>query len=90
MPGGALLYLFTTMLHTGALGALFVFSNGVWYPANSVAAPAWGWTALEDQQIGGLIMWIPAGLVYLAVALLLLGRMLAERPVWHDRVSMKG
>jgi putative membrane protein len=80
MTGRALLYLFTTMLHTGALGALFVFSNEVWYPANSVAAPEFGWTALDDQQIGGLIMWIPGGLVYLAVALLLLARALAARP----------
>jgi putative membrane protein len=77
MAGGALLYLFTTMLHTGALGALLVFASEVWYPANSVAAAEWGWTALEDQQIGGLIMWIPGGLVYLAIALLLLGRALA-------------
>lgn len=80
MAGGALLYLFTTMLHTGALGALFVFSNAVWYPANSRAAAEWGWTALEDQQIGGLIMWIPGGFVYLAVALALLARALAARP----------
>jgi putative membrane protein len=77
MPGGALLYLFTTMLHTGALGALFVFSNDVWYPANGAAAADWGWTALEDQQVGGLIMWIPGGMVYPAIALMLLGRALA-------------
>lgn len=77
MPGGALIYLFTTMVHTGLLGGLFVFSRTVWYPENSTGAAQWGWTALEDQQLGGLIMWIPGGLVYLAVALLLLARVLS-------------
>jgi len=75
--GGALLYLFTTMIHTGALGALFVFSDTVWYPANSAAGAHWGLTPLEDEQLGGLIMWIPGGFVYLAVALALFARMLA-------------
>jgi hypothetical protein len=28
-------------------------------------------TVLEDQQPGGLIMWVPAGMVYLAIGLLL-------------------
>ncbi len=76
--GGALVYLFTTMLHTGALGALFVFSGELWYPQNGVAAAEWGWTPLEDQQLGGLIMWIPGGLVYLVAALVLLGRALTR------------
>lgn len=80
LPGSGLLYLFTTMLHTGALGSLFVFANQVWYPANSTAAAAWGWSALEDQQLGGLVMWIPGGLVYVAAALVLLARAIGEHP----------
>lgn len=34
--------------------------------------PAWGLTPLEDQQIGGLIMWVPARLVYAGAALALM------------------
>ena len=67
--GVALASLFTTMLHTGALGALLTFSPTVWYPTYRTAAPMFGLTALEDQQLGGLVMWIPAGLVYVGVAL---------------------
>jgi putative membrane protein len=75
-PGTALLSLFTTMIHTGALGALLVFAAIPLYPENSTGAAAWGYTALEDQQLGGLIMWIPGGFVYLACALLLSSRWL--------------
>jgi cytochrome c oxidase assembly factor CtaG len=74
----AALYLFATALHTGALGALMAFSRHVWYPLQGM--PAFGLSPLEDQQLAGLIMWIPGGLVYAAVALLQLGRMLARPP----------
>jgi len=58
----ALVSLFTTMLHTGALGALMALSPVPWYPGYD----------LEDQQLAGLVMWIPAGLAYPAAALWIL------------------
>jgi cytochrome c oxidase assembly factor CtaG len=61
--GGALLYLFTTITHMSLLGAWLTFSAKVWYTPYLQTAPAWHLTALEDQQIGGLIMWIPAGTI---------------------------
>jgi putative membrane protein len=70
--GAAILYLFTTAAHSGALGALMTVARRVWYPAYAATAPAWGLTALEDQQLGGLFMWVPAGTIYAAVALILL------------------
>jgi len=73
--GVAILYLFGTMLHTGALGALLTVSTNAWYPG--ATNPASGLSAMEDQQIGGLIMWIPAGTVYVAAALWLMARWLA-------------
>lgn len=74
--GTAILYLFTTMLHTGALGALLTFSGTPWYSGYFASAPALGWDPLPDQQLGGLIMWVPGGLVYIAVALMLGARWL--------------
>lgn len=74
--GAAILYLFTTMLHTGALGALLTFSGSPWYAGYLVTAAALGWDPLADQQLGGLIMWVPGGLVYIAVALALGARWL--------------
>ena len=78
--GAAIVYLFTTMMHTGALGALFTMSENVWYPYYGSKAQAFGLTALEDQQLGGLIMWIPGGLAYVAAGLVLCARWLTRSP----------
>jgi putative membrane protein len=67
--GRGVFYIFTTSIHTGILGALLTFARTVWYPAYTPTAPLWGLTPLQDQQIGGLIMWVPAGLIYLIAGL---------------------
>jgi putative membrane protein len=76
--GGGLAYVFTTILHTSVLGALLTFAPRPWYSSYITTAPAWGLTALEDQQLGGLIMWIPAGTLLLIVALFLLVKWMNE------------
>ncbi|HUL63382.1 MAG TPA: cytochrome c oxidase assembly protein [Burkholderiaceae bacterium] len=75
--GIALLSLFTTMVHSGALGALLALSSVAWYPAYANSAPAFGLSALDDQQLGGLLMWVPAGLIYLCIGCALAARWLA-------------
>jgi putative membrane protein len=69
--GAAILYLFTTSIHSGVLGALITFAGSVWYPSYVGLTASWGVTPLEDQQLGGLIMWVPAGLVYVIAGLAL-------------------
>ena len=59
------------MMHTGALGALLTFSATPWYSGYFASSTALGWDPLADQQLGGLIMWIPGGLIYIGVALAL-------------------
>ena len=71
--GTAVLYIFTTGIHTGILGALLTLSSRPWYLVYQHTTAAWGLTPLEDQQLGGLIMWVPASLVYLASGLALFG-----------------
>lgn len=71
--GAAFAYLFLTSLHTGLLGVLLTVSPRLWYPRQTAAAAEWGLTPLEDQQLAGLVMWVPAGLVYTAAALALIG-----------------
>lgn len=66
--------LFTTMAHTGALGALLTFAQHPWYASYASGVP--GLTPLEDQQLGGLIMWAPASLAYLVAALVIASRWL--------------
>jgi putative membrane protein len=69
--GAAVLYLFTTALHSGVLGALLTFTSQLLYPAYGQTAPQWGMNPIDDQQLGGLIMWIPAGMVYVFAGLVL-------------------
>src|SRR3954452_17578068 len=76
--GAAVLYMFTTALHSGLLGALLTFGRTVWYPIYSGKTQPWGLSPLEDQQLGGLIMWIPAGVVYIIAGLALFAGWLRE------------
>ena len=63
--GGATLYLFTAALQCTLLGALIAVARHPWYYGHLASAATWGLTPLEDQQLAGMIMWIPAGLAYL-------------------------
>jgi len=72
--GAAIIYLFTTTVHTSVLGALITFATRPWYAAYLQTPRDWGLSALEDQQLGGLIMWVPGSLVYVGIALALLVR----------------
>lgn len=57
--GRAMLALLVTLMHTGLLGALLTFSRTpVYYEANDLA----------DQQLAGLIMWVPGGTAYIAAS----------------------
>ncbi|MDZ3836202.1 MAG: cytochrome c oxidase assembly protein [Rhodospirillales bacterium] len=57
-----------TTVHTGLLGALLTFSPVLWYPLLAPRADAWGLSPLEDQQLAGLIMWVPMGFLYAGAA----------------------
>lgn len=76
--GVAVLYLFATTVHTSILGALMTLAPVGWYPRYAAGTAAWGMSLLEDQQLAGLIMWMPAGLLYTGAALLLLAAWLRE------------
>jgi putative membrane protein len=69
--GEAALWTLATMLHTGALGALLTFAP----------RPLYAGYALDDQQLAGLIMWVPMGTVYFGACIFLASRLLgsAER-----------
>jgi putative membrane protein len=80
--GAAVVYLFVTAVHGGVLGALLTVSPRVWY-APYLAHHAAGLTPLEDQQLAGLLMWIPGGLAFAAGALVLFAAWLQQ----SDRLS---
>jgi putative membrane protein len=76
--GVATFYLFAAALQSTLLGALLTVARHPWYAAHLYSTQAWGLTPLEDQQLAGLIMWIPAGLVYLVAVMPRLLRALME------------
>lgn len=66
--GAALLLVIATAVLSGLPGALMIFAPRPLYPAHAAGAARWGLTLMEDQQLAGLLMWIPAGTVYVAAA----------------------
>ncbi len=75
--GLSILLLFTTAVHTGVLGALMTFARSPWY-ADYMRSAHFGLTPLADQQLAGMIMWIPGSVGYLIAALFSIRRWLAE------------
>jgi cytochrome c2 len=77
-PGAALLFVATTAVFSGLPGAIIFLSPRPLYPIHAAGAAAWGLTLIEDQQLAGVIMWIPGGLIYLIAVLWAFQRWLAE------------
>jgi putative membrane protein len=69
---------FVTGLQSGALGAILTFATTLAYPLQASGARTWGLRPLEDQQLAGAIMWIPAGVVYLGTLVVLFVRWLND------------
>jgi putative membrane protein len=68
-PGPAMMALAATIGQMGLLGAVIVFARTPLYPVHLASTAAWGLTPLTDQQLAGLLMWVPAMLPYLGVGL---------------------
>ncbi|MGI9169039.1 MAG: cytochrome c oxidase assembly protein [Caulobacteraceae bacterium] len=67
-----------TGLQMAFLGALITFASAPLYAPHALTAWAWGLTPLADQQLGGTIMWVPAGLIFVAAILASLAAVLAR------------
>lgn len=80
-PLAAVVALFTTSLHAMLLGVFMALSPVIWYEAYASRTIIWELTPLEDQQLAGLIMWMPACLVYPAAAAAVFGTWLTTRSV---------
>jgi putative membrane protein len=71
-PGFRILLVFATAMQSVFLSVLLTFARTPWYAGYAATTTPWHLEPLADQQLAGVIMWIPAGLVYLATALTLL------------------
>jgi putative membrane protein len=84
--GLAAAFVFATAMHTSVLGALLTVAGRLWYPLYAARGQAYAVDALEDQQLAGLIMWVPAGVLLGLLALALFAAWLGEanRQVRHS------
>jgi putative membrane protein len=62
-PPLQLLYLILLTLPMKGLGALLTLSDELLFPAYALAPRVFGIDVFEDQRIGGLLMWVPAGFI---------------------------
>jgi cytochrome c oxidase assembly factor CtaG/cytochrome c2 len=76
--GLAVVYVFLTALHSGALGALVTIAPDPWYATYVRQGHAWGIDPLDDQQLAGILMWIPAGVIFIVLGVALLAAWLGE------------
>ena len=78
-PGGAgVIWVFLAYLAMGMLGAILTLAPEAVYATHALAPFMWGLSPLSDQQLGGLVMWMPAGLPFAVWC-----GMLARR-AWRD------
>lgn len=71
-PGFGVILVFTMALQSVFLSVLLTFARAPWYAGYAATTRSWQLEPLADQQLAGVLMWIPGGLVYLAAALNLL------------------
>jgi putative membrane protein len=70
--GLGVLLVFAMAMQSVFLSVLLTFARTPWYSGYAATTASWGLDPLTDQQLAGVIMWIPAGGIYLVVALALL------------------
>jgi putative membrane protein len=64
---GQMLYSFLMSIPMSIVAVYIAYANSVLYPAYATAPRIWGISPMQDQLIGGLIMWIPGGLFFFAI-----------------------
>jgi putative membrane protein len=76
--GVGVFYVFITAVHSSILGALMTVAPSPWYAPYTAAAARWQVDPLVDQQLAGLLMWVPSGVVFIVFGLALLAAWLGE------------
>jgi len=64
---GQMLYLFLLTIPMAIVSVYISYADTILYPLYSSAPRMWGITPMDDQLIGGLIMWIPGGLYFFTI-----------------------
>lgn len=69
-PGTSMMGAFLTGLNMSLLGAVLTFASRPFFEFHAATTWPWGLSQLEDQQLGGLLMWVPGGLLLTAYAMI--------------------
>jgi putative membrane protein len=64
---GQMLYLFLLSIPMAIVSVYIAYADTLLYPSYAAAPRVWGITPMDDQLIGGLIMWIPGGLFFYSI-----------------------
>ena len=64
-----------TFVHMGLLGAVFALAARPMFTSHFMTTQAWGLTPLQDQQLGGAVMWVPGMLLFLWTAIRSMSRL---------------
>ena len=87
--GFRIAYVLLAALQNTMLAALIALTERVLYPYYTAVPRLWGLTPLQDQITGGLIMWIPGGMMYVITTLVLVARMLdREEQITRQREAI--
>ena len=91
--GSAIVYLSAPMIEGSVIGAALTFASRPLYATYAAAPRVLDVSVLFDQQLGGLIMWIPGSLLYILPIMVLLIRLVQREehpPGWsRARLSMR-
>ncbi len=86
--GGQILYLFLSGMPSVLLGAGLTFSPPLYAPY--IAAPRiWGISAATDQQLGGLIMWVPVSIFYIIIMSILFIRWMLQQEAKQQAMELE-
>jgi len=87
--GSTLLFVVSTAVLSGLPGALMIFAPRPLYPAHAEGVARWGLTLMQDQELAGLVMWIPAGGAYILAVTLVFLRWLREAELRATRAARR-
>lgn len=75
---GGLFAIFATMLQMSLLGAILTFAGSPLFAVHADTTWPWGLTPLQDQQLGGLLMWVLGGVLLAGYGLVVLAELIME------------
>jgi putative membrane protein len=88
-PGQRIVMLHVAMTAIVLTGAMLTLSTRDWYPVYAVCGRFLPITAVADQQLGGVVMWVLGALLFVPVFFIVIGRNLEQEEAAARRAATK-